>query len=544
MGRNEWAMRKCFIEYIRQVQPAVMVLTAAALMTHGSVLFAERIGVDTEMGICGLYAFGLTGRQGLLWLGGLLETGWLNPYLIQVLTIMFLILAPVAFGFLFSFYSMQQKFLNVTLIVLGLSYIVSPFWAAQIYFLNQCAQITCSCLLTAIAIFLAEEGRREPRRKWYYILAAVVLMQFIFGSYQILVMLYITGTAVVFLCSSLAEKRTVRQQLQWILAHAGIFLAGFTIYLVIAKCFYLEANGSAYLSGQIAWGREGLSEGLQNCFSAVAASLKSNPPYYTGYYGIYILLFAGAVLYTWVRSCQAGKSGVLFLAAAAFLVLAPYVFIFVYGQALLDRMQLVMPLSQGGMLYLGILMLDDNEWREMAGGIKRQVVQVATLLLSVFIMKDCLMQMGYCNRMYYTDEWRYQYDKQLAHDIYRELQRYLDENGYDESLYKRLLFMGKPEINYNESCIKGDVIGTSIFASDMEAAYRYRIILFMRCLGYPMDTTNILSQEAAAEYNACFRSCFGERAENMPVFPAKGSIEYLEDEESGVGYLVVKLGQE
>lgn len=215
---------KTLMQYMADIFPAFVLLAVAALMTHGSILFSQRIGIDTEYIISGNHNFDLLGRQGLIWLADILEIDWFNPYLVQVLTVVFMVLAPVFFGFLFYRYSEQKSLLNVTLIVMGVSYIVSPFWAAQLYFLNQSAQVTFSCVLTAVAILAAEEGRKALRTKWYWVLFSVILMQFIFSSYQILIMIYVAGVTMVFLRSALNEGGTVKRQAHWILFHSGVFL--------------------------------------------------------------------------------------------------------------------------------------------------------------------------------------------------------------------------------------------------------------------------------------------------------------------------------
>jgi len=128
-------------------------------------------------------------------------------------------------------------------------------------------------------------------------------------------------------------------------------------------------------------------------------------------------------------------------------------------------------------------------------------MKLAAVMLTIAVLKNMLIDMGYCNRLYYTDEWRYQYDKQLAHDIYMELKSYLAENGYDETLCTNLIF-----------------------------------------LGYPIEPEPYFSEGARAAYYAYFEDYFGEKVDAMPAFPERGSIQYLKSEEIGLHYLIVKLG--
>lgn len=544
------SVKDSFLQYVMKVFPAVIILAAAMMMAHGSILFTDRIGVDTEFMMYGNQVFDQVGRQGLVWLADILELEWFNPYLVQVLVFVFMVLTPVLFGFLFHRCAGQEKLLNTTLIVLGICWIVSPFWTAQIYFFNQSAQITCSCALTALAILSAEEGRRTLGTfKTVYILFSIFLMQFIFSSYQILTMIYVAGVVMVFLCSSLKEKRSLTCQLRWILFHAGVFLAGFAAYLLIAKTFFYTDMGITYQSGQIKW-NEGFQTGLHNCISAILSTLRSNPPFYTGWYGIFGLILLVAVIYKAVRNSwfrEKKASLVIPFLAVLFLIATPYVFIVFYGGQLPGRVQLVLPFSQGCMLYLSVMILfgEKEPAVEKNHPVYRKWMRKAVaVILTAAVLKNMLTDMGYCNRLYYTDEWRYQYDRQIAHDIYMELRNYMAENSYDQSLYEKLIFLGYPLISYNEVAIKEDVVGNSLFVYDIGAddTSRTRITYFMKAMGYPIEPDPWFSEGARAAYYVYFEDYFGERVDAMPSFPEHGYIQYLESEEIGLQYLIVKLG--
>ena len=187
--------KKTFREWLFENRWIMVLMGVIALLAHGSILFTQRFGIDTDAIMLGMYSFEDTGRQGLVWLAEMmgLELGRFNLYLAQVLTVVFMFLAPVAFGGLFWLAGGEGRGDKAALAVLGLSFIVSPFWAAQIYFLNQSAQVLLACVLTAAAIALAETARRDIRRRWFMLPGAIVLMQLTFSSYQVLLMIYAVG---------------------------------------------------------------------------------------------------------------------------------------------------------------------------------------------------------------------------------------------------------------------------------------------------------------------------------------------------------------
>ena len=145
-----------------------VIICVVVFITHGSVLFSQRFGIDTDFIMNGKYNFHVIGREGLIWLAWFLGLKWFNLYYAQVLTLLFMAFAPVVFGYLFYQTNNQNTRLNLSLLVLSISFIVSPFWTAQIYFLNQSAQVLFACILIPVCFLLAETTRTDPRHKWYF----------------------------------------------------------------------------------------------------------------------------------------------------------------------------------------------------------------------------------------------------------------------------------------------------------------------------------------------------------------------------------------
>lgn len=526
-------------EYLFKARWAIAAMVIITFIAHGAILFSQSFGIDTDLIINGEHNFDRIGRQGLIWLAKLLDLDWFNLYYAQVLTFCFMALAPVSFGYLlYRLGGAAQDRANLSLLALGVSFVVSPFWVTQVYFLNQSAQVLLACTLIAVSILLAEHARTDIRHRWHYILLAVVLTQAAFACYQILVMVYVTGVAAAFLASSLKEERTVRRQLQWIGYHAGVFAVGFGVYLLIAQMFFM--SGKVYLENQIAWGEVGLAEGLRQCAEAVVESLGNNPPYYTGLYGVFSALL---IILTLCRIAQNGKlkmgSSVIFLLAEFFLIISPYVFIFFYGKGIADRMQLVMPLSQGCILYLAVLLLPRAD--ECKTGMKKLAAWGILLAFAAACYKDTVSHLHYCNRFYYAYDWVFEYDAKIAERLYFDIREEKIACGLEDS-YDKILFLGYPEIPYNSSCIRAVAMGASLFQIDLREAapYRSRILSLMRNLGYPIEC-NYTDQEIV-DHRAYFMDYFGERVDEMPSYPDRGYIQYLKDDASGMEYLVIKLG--
>lgn len=526
------------MSYAERVKWAIIANAVLVFMTHGSILFTERFGIDTDYMIEGVHNFDMIGRQGLVWSGRLLGLGWFNLYFAQSLTLLFMVLIPFAFSYLFSAVCGQEKYLNITLLALGASFSVSPLWVTQIYFLNQSAQVTLGCILAAVSILLLEIARPLVRRKWFLIPSAIALMQISFSCYQVIIVIYMAGTAACFLLFCMDGTRTTKQQIQWLIYHVLLFLAGFAVYLTTSKLFFLSGGG--YLENQIKWSGTGLIRGIKDCMEAIRYTLGKNPPFYTGLYGIFSLLLpAVTVLRMLSRKKIWGGSSILFILAQLFLIITPFLFILVYGGEIMDRMQLVMPLSQSFLIYTVILLAGNGREEKR---LHPFFIKGISLILVLLLYKNTMTQMSYSNRLYYTDEWRYQYDKSMAQKIYFDVKEALEENGLNNTGFDNILMVGYPSLPYNKMCVSAVVMGRSSFSYDIKTGRlnRERISYCMRINGFPVYSYFTEGEEAA--FKAYYKDFFAEQINQMPAYPDMGYIRYISDGTIGLEYLVVKLG--
>lgn len=528
-------------EYLNKVRWAVVILFVVAFLTHGSILFSQRIGIDTDLMMHGEHNFLRIGRQGLVWLAKLLDLDWFNLYHAQVLSFLLIVLLPVSYGYLFHRALGQADGSTVPgLLALGFSVIVSPFWVEQMYFLNQSAQVLLAALMIPMSILLADRAVQDIRHKWYCAVFSVALMQLIFSSYQILVVMYVVSVAAFFLFSAARRSYTAARFARWTGFHAAVFGVGVLIYSVISRLLFM--SGGNYLESQIAWKTGEFGEILQECLSEVGDSLKNNPPYYTGMYGVFCLVLLGVTLYQMIAAKRLKtQNSVLILIVELFLIFSPYIFIFYYGGALPPRVQLIMPLSQGAVLYLTIAMLCEEKRR--TAGKKALLAKAVSFVLVVGLYRDTVWHLNYCNRFYYTDEWAYQFDLRVIDEVYADIRDAMEDLGLDEE-YDQILFLGDPEVPYNPTCLRGNVIGVSAFQWDIKTdrPYRDRVAALLKHTGHSLNMN--FTAEQIQSYRAHFFDDFGKQVDEMPSYPSEGYIQYLSKDETGLNYLVIKLGED
>lgn len=527
-------------EYLYRVRWTILCIAAVTFLTHGSILFSQRFGIDTDLIMNGNHAFETDGRQGLVWLARFLNLGWFNLYLAQVFALVFMTLFPVSAGYLFSRMGRQRERLNLSLLVLGLSMVVSPFWVEQIYFLNQSPQVLLACTLIPVTVLLVEAARTDISHKWYCLILSIALMQVIFACYQAVVMVYITTVTAAFLLSFLKEEYPIKKGLQWIGFHAGIFCVGLALYWITSQLFFME--NFAYLTNQLRWGNKLYSSRyiLRHLRQDIIRTLKYNPPYYTGMYGVFCLLLAVISLHMAIRKKE--RKYLLFLAAEVFFMFTPYVFFFIYGQEAPPRIQLTMPLSQGGILYLTVLLWNNMNASDTGTGKKVLLIlkKYWGLILAVCLYWDTLSHLNSCTRFYYTDEWQYQYSRYMAEEILSEIDAVKKQNGLDSS-YNKIVILGSPDIPYNDICTRDSLIRTSLFCMDVPFFHRDRIVYFLKNNGYRLDID--ASDDAWVAWSAYFTDYFAAAADAMPSYPDIGYVQYLKNDEIGLDYIVIKLGK-
>lgn len=107
----------------------------------------------------------------------------------------------------------------------------------------------------------------------------------------------------------------------------------------------------------------------------------------------------------------------------------------------------------------------------------------------------------YCARFYYTNDWIFDYDTRMAQKIYEDLRTVRAENGLEDG-YDNILFLGYPDVPYNAVCMKGDIIGSSLFqyGYEQKGPVRVRIEKFMKNIGYPLPTYYAEGEIAAFHY--------------------------------------------
>lgn len=212
--------------------------------------------------------------------------------------------------------------------------------------------------------------------------------------------------------------------------------------------------------------------------------------FYTAFYGLFAVL---SILYAAVEVCLAKKARCrwMYLLAVLLLQFSPFFMTIYMGTIPTERAQLVYPLLlTGNAVFLF----------SKASGFRRAVIAFAIFVLF-------WSQSGMTMRLLYTDEIREQEDIRLAQQIESRIQE-LDPSGE-----KEVAFVGVHDCELNLICVRGSLIGNSVFNWDSGAGAKYlsstaRIWGTLHTLGYSFAYVWTEEQMIKARMEALTMTCF------------------------------------
>lgn len=504
---------KIFYKYLRENSSLWIVVLLFALLSHGTMLLGESIGIDTEDIIIWQDAFYgewlSMGRQGLVLLKLLLGTGIFNPLFAGVMTLFCLTGACILWSYLF--YQVSGKKNWTAVFVFSVLLTVSPLITEQFYFKLQAMEVTLGFCMMAVSLLSVYWAAiiGDQKKRCIYLVVSMVMNLFLFSLYQVMVPLFLFGAAAVFFLYCFFRKDAVSDVAKRLcILYIAAFSISFVLNQVVTVVWF--SDGAGYLTGQIRWLRQSFKDCLINIFWHFRAVVLGQGLYYSKLYLVDCLFLSVIVLCAVRRKRQmfvriGGCLSLLLVIAAPF-----YMTVFCAVEPVM-RSQMVMPFALAFTAYTLVLCLENRCFAMRA-------------LFLLLCMAAGYVQLSATMQLNYTDNVRYKSDVRIAEAIMDEL-NVLEDGAHSYPV----VFVGKHPAELNNSCVKGDTIGYSFFEWDTDAEPRGfystgRIVHFMHTLGGNYVQGNVEQVARALEYSRC-----------MPSWPMQGSI-VLRD-----GCIIVKL---
>jgi len=521
-------------------------------LLHGDKLFSTNSGIDTEKIIYAgedLYESWLgIGRQGIVLLKWMLGQLNFNPFFAAILTLVFLLSAVAAFGFVFEAVSGKQS--RVAFFLFGGIVIAHPILTEQMYFTLQGAEVTLAFNLIAVSLYCAhrfaclgkEKAHLEKGQKGLLVWFAVAVLLLIptFGVYQAFVPLYMFGMISLgclrFVNLRNADVQHVKKELFYMVKLCVVFLTAFVINQGITGRFFLASD---YLKKQIQWDFAQPVLGIRRILAHVRDVILGNGDFYFGTF-LWLILLLTVTFFMFAKRKISEKKwthavwawGMILFAG---LFVSPFFLTIFMGERPVIRGQLVLPFAMAFVTYMSYVLSAENKiWKVKDINSKRVSFRKGVLVVPVAIGALTIwLESNITCRLYYTDAVRYQEDLQLAGWLEHDIAVFTDNCGYDGIV----VFVGKRSANGNCASIKGDVMGQSLFAWDTDVEPKNywsssRIVGFMHCQGVNYKAPDMKQVEIATQ-----------AVEEMKCYPVKGSIAWCQDA-TGEDMVVVKLSED
>jgi len=495
-------------DYLHSNRWSCLILCLLFMMVWGAWLFNTGPRIDTEFRIndpASTYGWLNIGRQGGILTNRLMGLGFFNPRMAVTGGYLLICAAGILMGYLLWHFDKDDRRYLFTLF--GFIAFTSPVMAEQFYFDMQIFEVAWAYLLCILAAGLSFVG--TIRNQKAFCLLALFPMVWAFATYQIFCMVYVVlviGCFLVYYRRNPVQASNAPAYLSIVVKLFGLFIAAFALNTLITRCFF---TSSGYLDAQFLWGKRSLQENLRAIWEHILNGFLGHGVYYTACYGLSAIGAVGACVADLRRSKAQQKW--LYLLAVIVLQFCPFLLTVYCGNTPPVRAQLVYPL----VIAFNITFLLTRRWR--FAPMKWAAVGLAVLTL--------WSQNLVTARLVYTEEIRAREDVQTALLLEDDLRAFSCRE-------KPLAFVGVHQNKLNSACLRGELIGTSIFNVNYDVLPHYyastdRICSLTRTIGLGYEAASPEQMPAARKI-----------ALDMPSWPQEGSIVETDD------FIVVKLSDD
>lgn len=470
-------------------------------LVFGCRIFTSNISIDTDllMSIPNYqYNWLDIGRWGLILFQNIFSNSWFNLYVNGTLAFLAIVSFLVLYSFLFDYVKSGQK---LNYYIFSALFITHPIFSMQWWFRLQSFEIALSICCIPISIFLLFEWIENNKKS--NLITGIVFMILSFACYQTNVILFIASTL---FCYLLKYGNLEKIKDIWNICFKLIssFLIGFIINTLITKLFF---TSSEYLNDTVLWGKESLFQCIKNILVHCRDVLLGYSVVMSKAYIFALVILLAIFIFAIIKH---RKIKIFSLIVLISFTISPFLLSIYMGNIPAYRSQYTLPFVIAGLYTLILLFLKQND-------LKIEYTKYVFICLSVFFV---LMQVKVTERIWYTEDVRYEQDCLLLDNIISDMRI----NGIDYET-KKTVFIGKYDVSLNPSCFENiDLVGLSYFSAftDAEPTYFYsnaNIHRFAKLRGIKTNG-NVGSYEISEAIS---------KSEDMKSYPQKGYIKETED---------------
>lgn len=476
------------IQILKTDYVSIIIIAIWTILLNGYRLFLHPIGIDTEQALCSFntnlnWTIGC-GRFVSAAIRHIVMPFSFNYVIATVIIIVGTIGAMLGYLYCFKYFGIKNK---ASRLLFALIYISYPVWAEQNYFLCSAHANIIGLVLSVysaynLTIWIAE------KKEFKYALLACLSTVLATGIYQTFFYLIIANTVVFLFIKSYNTGMNFTSLFIAFIRLASVVISAFLIYYICSKiCITLFydprmdyaglTDAQAYILSQVSWDKKT----ALSCFSAILYYIEKCISSYTAFgTPLYLLSsFTVLIMLIFQKIVNRKKSTCGLLLLWLGINICPFLGCFVKGGGISAREQLILP-SIFAFSCAFIL----EHISQITAYVKKEEFQLAnalTKLSTVIFFYTAFYFAGVQMQLNHTDYIRYKADAELANSIIHDIEKF--DSDYSN---KKVVFIGYKSWNAPNYLVKGEIIGTSIFAWDINenVGINYRVYGFMQSLGY------------------------------------------------------------
>lgn len=485
---------------------SIILLTLFTLMAYGIKLFNYSISIDTEM-LINKYTWQLDtwatfGRFGLVFTKNLFGLNPFNAYISCFLMVISMIIFGTTWSYVLSYFSFEKDKKSLATCVFPVIFITAPLFAEQFNFILQSFEVAFSIILCSLAVFFTSKWTIDSKNVIYIILA-VICMIWGFGTYQAIVLLYISGVLACYILIYIANnKGNIHLNNNYfkisVFKYLGTFILGYAGYYIVDKVVCNIYGASTYIDGMIQWGQMDTIDCIRNILLYIKTGLFGDGLFYSK---VFLLCIIALGIYTIINLFSKNKDKFLFTCAVCVFMGSPFLLSIYIGNGLIPRMQFNYQFVIAFTLYMLVWVFRDKKIKSL--------VIIGTLCLAI-------NQTHTVVQLFTSEQLKYEDDVKLANEISERI----ESLGLGEAPEYPVVLVGRHTVDIPNKLV-GEFIGLSWFEFGGNS---------LRALGFMNTLGNRYIEPTSEQINEGY-----EIAQDMENWPSVNSVQFKN------GLIVVKF---
>ena len=410
------------------------------------------------------------GREGAVLSKWIFQQMYYNPYLATFAGYLFILIGGNIFGYIGYRCSMSCGYIWTFVPFM----FISPVFAEQFYFKFQLLELGWACILCAVSVGLNYFIIYKKERRLYIL--SIPMMIWSFHTYQTFVIIYAVMVGFAYILLGItggicAERKDVTWK-ALLLEHVVVFGVANLAGWMITSVFF---SSSGYLESTVVWGTVSIGVCIKKIIEHVVLIFSSDKIleffgheyekkiFYTAFYGVFSATAVLLILKEFLRNRK--EYYFVLLSAAVCIQLSPLLLTVYMGNIPSIRAQLAYPFVMTFDAIISYIILCRQNIK------KRNIIKA---MVGVVMLMAVWQQLSVTLRLVYTDGVRADEDIRLAETLNIRL---IEMNALD----KPVAFVGTYENNLDPACIKGEIIGQSVFDMFTELEPHYTVSTWHAC---------------------------------------------------------------